>query len=100
MTAIEIAIQKCIEYNVTIPIIIFTDSEYSIKCIKYWYPQWVKKNDLAKKKNTDILGRIHRSIPDNLEFIHIRAQHDTKLQDEHSIGNQIADRLAVEGIGK
>ena len=100
LIAIECAINKCIEYNVTIPIIIYTDSDYSIKCIKYWYPQWVKNNNLSNKKNLNILERINKIIPDNLEFIHIRAQHDTKLQDEHSIGNQKADKLAVEGINK
>ena len=100
LVAIETAINKCIEKNITIPIIIFTDSDYSIKCITIWYPQWVKNKNIKNKKNIEIISRICQKKPLNLEFVHIRAQHDTKLEDEHSIGNKLADRLAVEGINK
>lgn len=100
LIAIETAINKCIENNITIPIIIFTDSDYSIKCITIWYPHWVKNKNIKNKKNIEIISRIFQKKPLNLEFVHIRAQHDTKLEDEHSIGNKIADRLAVEGINK
>ena len=100
LMAIEAALIKCIEHKIKIPITIFTDSDYSIKCIKHWYPNWLKNNNLKGKKNIDILRRIHNILPLNLEFIHIKAQHDTKLEDEHSIGNRIADQLAVRGINK
>lgn len=100
LLAIEMALLKCKEKNINIPITVYTDSDYSIKCIKYWYPNWLKNNNLTGKKNIDILQRIHKILPLNLEFIHIKAQHNTKLEDEHSIGNKIADRLAVDGVNK
>lgn len=100
LMAIETALLKCREHKINIPIVIFTDSDYSIKCIKHWYPNWLKNNNLSGKKNIDILKRINNLLPLNLEFIHIRAQHDTKLEDEHSIGNKMADQLAVKGINK
>lgn len=100
LMAIETALLKCKEHKINIPIVIFTDSDYSIKCIKHWFPNWLKNNNLKGKKNIDILRRIYNILPKDLEFIHIRAQHDTKLEDEHSIGNKIADQLAVRGIYK
>jgi ribonuclease HI len=100
LVAIETAIDKCIETKINIPIVIFTDSDYSIKCITIWYPQWLKNNNLKNKKNINILRRIHDKLPSDIEFIHIRAQHDTKMEDEHSQGNKSADKLAVEGINK
>ena len=99
LIAIESAINRCIENKITVPIVIFTDSDYSIKCINIWYPHWLKTNNL-KKKNIDIISRIYNKLPNNLELIHIRAQHNTKSEDEHSLGNKVADRLAVEGINK
>ena len=100
LVAILSALKECAEYKVTHPIIIFTDSQYSINCINCWFPVWVKKNTLKGKKNVDILAQINNILPPNLELIHIRAQHDTKLTDEHSIGNKMADQLAVNGINK
>lgn len=95
LTAIKEALELCEKKNIKEKIIIFTDSDYSIKAITLWYPNWVKKNDLENKKNTDILSEIEPLYNKmNIKFQHIRAH--TGLQDEHSIGNANADRLAVE----
>ena len=93
--AIKEALELCDKNNIKEKIIIFTDSDYSIKAITLWYPNWVKKNDLEKKKNIDILQKIEPLYDKlNVKFQHIRAH--TGLQDEHSLGNDKADRLAVE----
>ena len=95
LIAIEKALEQCILLNITSKIIIFTDSQYSLKCITLWYPDWVKKNKLENRKNIDILVRIDPMVKKlNVEFQHIRAH--TELQDEHSLGNANADRLATE----
>ena len=95
LVAIEEALETCLHNNITSKIIIFTDSHYSFKCITLWYPNWVKKNKLENRKNIDILKRIDPMMKQlNVEFQHIRAH--TELQDEHSLGNSIADRLATE----
>ena len=97
LTAIKEALELCDKNNVKEKIIIFTDSDYSIKAITLWYPNWVKKNDLENKKNTDILKTIKPFYDKlNVTFQHIRAH--TGLQDEHSLGNDRADRLAVESL--
>jgi len=74
-------------------IIIYTDSEYSINCIERWFASWVSKNKLDEKKNIDLIRPSHlyyRHL--RVEFRHIRSH--TGLQDEHSLGNAEADRLA------
>jgi len=97
LVAIEKALEQCIQKNIKSKIIIFTDSQYSLKCITLWYPDWVKKNKLENRKNIDILERIDPMMKQlNVEFQHIRAH--TELQDEHSLGNSIADRLATESL--
>jgi len=95
LIAIEKALETCSNSNITSKIIIFTDSEYSIKCITLWYPDWVRKNKLENRKNIDILDRISNYYTNmKIEFQHIRSH--TGLQDEHSVGNNWADKLATE----
>jgi len=97
LIAIEKALEQCILLNITSKIIIFTDSQYSLKCITLWYPDWVKKNKLENRKNIDILARIDPMVKQlNVEFQYIKAH--TELQDEHSLGNANADRLATESL--
>lgn len=97
LTAILKCLEKCLEYNIKQNIYIYTDSDYSMKCITLWYPEWIKKGNYKDRKNIDILHKIN-SIYERLdiEFIHIRAH--TGLNDIHSKGNAMADRLAVESI--
>tara|TARA_A100001015_G_scaffold316529_1_gene431039 strand:+ start:4832 stop:5470 length:639 start_codon:yes stop_codon:yes gene_type:complete len=97
LTAILKCLEKCLEYNINKKIYIYTDSDYSMKCITLWYPEWIKKGNYEDRKNIDILHKIS-SIYKRLdvEFIHIRAH--TGLNDIHSKGNEMADRLAVSSI--
>jgi ribonuclease HI len=78
-------------------IIIYTDSEYSINCVTKWFPTWVKKNKLEDKKNIDLIRPIYQYYnAKNIVFRHINSH--TGLQDEHSLGNEEADRLATNSI--
>ena len=78
-------------------IIIYTDSEYSINCVTNWFPNWVKKNKLEDKKNIDLIRPIYQYyLGKDIEFRHINSH--TGLQDEHSLGNEEADRLATQSL--
>lgn len=91
LKAILVALQ--IVQNYSHKIIIYTDSEYSINCVTKWFPNWVKQNKVDDKKNIDLIKPIYRYLRAlSIEFRHINSH--TGLQDEHSLGNEEADRLA------
>ena len=97
LSAIKEALVVCKEKNIKNNILIYTDSEYSIKSITLWYPNWLNKNILKDKKNIDLLQTIYPLYSElDVKFNHIRSH--TGLTDEHSKGNEMADRLAVESL--
>ena len=74
-------------------IIIYTDSEYCILCIKEWYDKWFQAGTLNQRKHIDLIGAIHKLYHHyDISLIHIHAH--TENKDEHSLGNQQADYLA------
>lgn len=98
LTAIISAIKMySIEDNICLRI--YTDSEYSIKIfgntgIKYEKQNYMNKN--KKVLNYDLVEQaVELSKYYILEFHHIRSH--TSNSDEHSIGNDRADMLAVRG---
>jgi len=94
LIAILFALQECHKMNINDKIIIYTDSQYSIDAITKWYDQWVQKGIVESKKNILILKSIKELLKIiTVDFVHIRSH--TNLQDEHSIGNDVADKLAV-----
>ena len=97
LMAILRCLEKCLEYNVYQKIYIYSDSDYSMKCITLWYPEWIKKGNFNDRKNIDILHKIYDIYKKlDIEFIHIRAH--TGLNDKHSLGNDMADKLAVSSL--
>ena len=95
LMAIGKALEMCNENNINDKIIIFTDSQYSIKCITLWYPDWVNKKNTKNKKNIDILRRVYELYKRlDVQFEYIKAH--TNFKDEHSRGNSIADHLATK----
>ncbi len=97
LVAIKVALQRCIEHGVTGNIVLYTDSDYALKCITVWYPQWVAKNTLDNKKNIEIIRDIMGLLAKTkVIFRHIRAH--TGLLDEHSLGNAKADELANDSL--
>lgn len=97
-----ILIKKVLEYD---KIIIYTDSEYSIKCLTVWIDDWIK-NSWKTKSNTpvmnqDILKPLHsvlQKYKNKVEFVHVMSH--TKKTDYLSEGNAVADKLATEGAKK
>ena len=81
-------------------IIIYTDSQYSIHCVTKWYTTW-KKNQWKTKnkknvKNKKLIQQLYNVINKyNIHLKHIRSH--TNKKDIHSIGNQNADKLAIQG---
>lgn len=84
-------------------VIIKTDSQYSIDCITKWVYAW-EKNGWMTKNNTPVLNRefievIHRYYETyDIEFEHVDAH--TNFDDDDSIGNAEADRLAVRATNR
>tara|TARA_B000000532_G_scaffold216080_1_gene188111 strand:+ start:569 stop:1204 length:636 start_codon:yes stop_codon:yes gene_type:complete len=97
LMAILKCLEKCVEYKINEKIYIYTDSDYSMKCITLWYPEWIKKGNFNDRKNIDILHKIYDIYKKlDVEFIHVRAH--TGLNDIHSLGNDMADKLAVRSL--
>jgi len=84
---------------------IYSDSRYAIRCCttygkKCHKNNWINPNNKNKPiPNLEIVQVAYIFSKDykNINFKHIRAH--TGFQDEHSIGNENADRLANEAIG-
>lgn len=82
-------------------ITIVSDSQYSIKCVTVWIMKWEKNNWLTAKKtsvkNKDLITQIYILMKEfvNLNYRYIKAH--TGKSDKHSIGNAMADKLAVSG---
>jgi ribonuclease HI len=81
---------------------LYTDSDYSKRCCTTYGEKMFKKN--WQKKGVDIPNRQiveaaygFCSKYNNIKFHHIAAH--TGLQDQHSVGNDHADRLANIAIG-
>ena len=84
------------------PIIIYRDSSYSIICCTTYGEKESKKGWETKGKdipNRQLVEVAYNFVKkyNNIKFKHIRAH--TGLEDEHSIGNEHADRLANLSIG-
>ena len=83
-------------------VMIYSDSSYSIRCCTTYGEKMSKKGWQMKGKdipNREIVEVAYNFVKkySNIDFTHIRAH--TGLEDEHSIGNDHADRLANLAIG-
>jgi ribonuclease HI len=97
LLAICLALRVCKEKKKRV--IIYTDSEYSLKAIYEWYPLWVEKGIKEKKKNYKILDILHEYLEVmDVKMCHVRAH--TGLKDINSLGNAEADKLANLGANK
>ena len=81
---------------------IYSDSSYSIRCCTTYGEKMSKKgwqmkgNDIPNRELVEVAYNFVKKY-NNIKFTHIRAH--TGLEDEHSIGNDNADRLANLSIG-
>jgi ribonuclease HI len=84
-------------------VIIKTDSQYSINCVTKWINGWMK-NGWITQNNKPVLNRkmietIHKYYTKyDIEFNYVEAHTDGN--DEESIANAIADKLATDATKK
>lgn len=96
--AILVALQ-IIQDNYDEPIVICTDSKYSINSLTLWMKKWKTNHWMSANKkpvlNKDLLLQINDILEKhiNITFRHIIAHTDNN--DPDSIGNREADRLAT-----
>lgn len=93
-----------IEFNINIK----TDSEFWIKTIMTYIPNWIQKNKVFDMKNIDLVCYIYFNYMVltknniNVNLIHVRGHPEkrkTKSEyNEDDIGNTIADEVATNGI--
>lgn len=99
LTAIVVAyefIEKDLEKGKHIGIV--SDSEYAIRCVTSYGEKCDKKNwnvDIPNKELVKLAYTIYKNK--TVQFIHINSH--TGKQDEHSLGNEEADRLANLALG-
>jgi ribonuclease HI len=98
LTAINNSLKLIKENNIKLPIKIYSDSKYSINTLTKWYPKWTEK-DKKSKKNIPLIEETYNLINEiKPELKYIKAH--TNLNDEHSLGNAIADQLANDALDK
>ncbi len=89
------------EINNNKPIIIHTDSIYGIRCCTTYGEKCEKSNWIKKKPipNQDLVKKAYYLYKNkkNIVLKHIKAH--TGKQDEYSLGNEMADKLANKAIG-
>tara|TARA_B100001094_G_C18173128_1_gene796329 strand:+ start:281 stop:922 length:642 start_codon:yes stop_codon:yes gene_type:complete len=94
LSAIYKSLQMIKENKIEIPIELYTDSMYCRSILIEWYEKWVRNNLLGNKKNLELIKKtydIYKSI-NNIDIYHVNGH--SKKTDEHSYGNNIADKLA------
>ncbi len=106
LTAIDLALNILVETedieNDTFTI--YSDSDYSLKCVTVWIHNWMKNGWKTAKgqpvKNKELLQRINEVSRKfkNLKFVHVAAH--TGKTDEDSIGNHYADMLATNSLNE
>lgn len=84
---------------------IYTDSKYSIDCLKAWAPKWVvngwRKADKKPVLHDDILKPMYKlwlTLKEQVQLLHVEAH--TGRSDFISRGNAVADSLANGAASK
>ena len=93
--------------DTTVPLHIYTDSKYSILIATGTGLKYQKKGFITRNKNNKLVNVLNRDLIEQLlpllqeytvSFKHILAH--TGLNDEHSKGNHIADKLALDAANR
>jgi ribonuclease HI len=76
--------------------VIHTDSMYGIKCVSEYGMEMKKKKYPKDVPNIDLIKKIRELLENkgNIRFHHLNSH--TNKTDKHSIGNDMADKLATE----
>ena len=79
---------------------IFTDSDYALKNVTQRIPGWIRNGWKTAAgtpvKNKQLNEDLYRIYSKRRFTLHLLRSHTGK-QDQHSIGNNMADKLAVNG---
>lgn len=98
LSAIIKAIKLFKEKKDEVRLNIYTDSGYSILIFTSTGKKYKAKN-YKDVLNSDLVEKaVKLSEKYDLKFIHVRSH--TGLKDVHSLNNEVADKLAVEGSNK
>ena len=94
LSAINRALTIIKENNIKVPIRLYTDSKYCQSILLEWYENWTRYNLLHNKKNLQLIKETYELYQtfNDIDILYIHAH--TKKKDEHSYGNDIADKLA------
>ena len=98
LTAINKSLTLIKQNDIKFPVHLYTDSEYSLNVLTKWYPNWTEKQKKTKKNISLIKDTYDLCMDVNPKIHHIKAH--TNLEDEHSLGNAIADQLANDALDK
>ena len=80
-------------------ICIYTDSNYSMLCAGSYGDKCVKKGWPTDIPNVELVKELHTLVKQySVTLMHVTAH--TNNEDNHSIGNREADRLATQSIAK
>ncbi|KAG8998263.1 hypothetical protein FRB94_006961 [Tulasnella sp. JGI-2019a] len=97
-----IAIIRCLELeeDPTVPLVIMTDSKYSISCIRDWIPNWIRRGWRSSKgepvRNKLVIQHLANLLdnrPGRVKLEYVKGHSGNQ-------GNEGADRLAVAGTSK
>lgn len=101
--AIYHALSTAVHDNLVKTTCIYTDSDYSINCLTKWCAKWKRDNWTRPKgdplMNLDIirpLYELYEKNKSNVRFIHVFSH--TGGTDDYSKGNDVADKLALQGM--
>lgn len=98
LTAIDRALDISILNFQSEEIIIYSDSNYSIKSLTQWGDSW-EKNGWKRPKNQPIANlELIKKIRNKMKTLRVKLVHVRGHSDNY--GNNYADRLAVEGCNK
>lgn len=97
LAALQIVFPENSEECLDVKLIIYTDSMYSINCVKTWYANWEKNGFITANKepvkNLDLIKPIHDYYEQyGVEFVHVRGHQ--KSADINAVNNNKADKLA------
>ena len=98
LTAIKTSLELVKAHNIDTPIYLYSDSEYSLNVLEKWYPTWTDTQKKTKK-NIPLIDKTYKLYKElNPTMTHVRSH--TGNTDEHSLGNDKADKLATGALKK
>ena len=85
---LKAAIEALKRVNQYSPVIVYSDSQYVVKGITEWIPNWIKKGKI--EKNGDLWMELYRIVSTftDIQFMHVKGHNG-------NIYNEEADRLAT-----